>query len=216
MGDRMETNKINKVVLAYSLAAIVSVELITGLILSKGNFLLIQGTARIIDIALILMIVHFRGDGFPSIGLAPDRLFKGTVKGLIWSAGFGVITITGFSILFAAGINPFKLLHGNLPSEPVEIFLFFFVAALIAPIAEELFFRGILYGFFRRWGVVIAIMISTAIFVAMHSFSGIPVTQIVGGILFSIAYEIEKNLMVPILIHVIGNTAIFSISLLPF
>jgi hypothetical protein len=38
-------------------------------------------------------------------------------------------------------------------------------------------------------------------------------TQIVGGVLFAIAYEIEGNLMTPITIHSLGNLAIFTISL---
>jgi membrane protease YdiL (CAAX protease family) len=35
----------------------------------------------------------------------------------------------------------------------------------------------------------------------------------VGGIVFAIAYEKEKNLMVPITIHCLGNLAIFSLSI---
>jgi hypothetical protein len=42
----------------------------------------------------------------------------------------------------------------------------------------------------------------------------IPITQLVGGIVFALAYEKEKNLMAPITIHCLGNLAIFSIGLL--
>jgi hypothetical protein len=38
-------------------------------------------------------------------------------------------------------------------------------------------------------------------------------TQAVGGILFAVAYEVERSLLVPITIHVLGNLAIFSLSL---
>jgi hypothetical protein len=85
----------------------------------------------------------------------------------------------------------------------------------VAPIAEEVFFRGILYGFLRRWGVLLALILTTAIFVLAHPvFPGIPVTQMVGGIIFALAYEIEGNLMAPITIHVLGNMAIFTLSLI--
>ena len=40
----------------------------------------------------------------------------------------------------------------------------------------------------------------------------LPLTQIVGGIVFAIAYEKEKNLMVPVTIHCLGNLAIFSLT----
>ena len=44
-------------------------------------------------------------------------------------------------------------------------------------------------------------------------YPAIPVTQVVGGLLFAVAYEVEKNLMVPITIHILGNMALFTLSL---
>jgi membrane protease YdiL (CAAX protease family) len=35
----------------------------------------------------------------------------------------------------------------------------------------------------------------------------------VGGVVFALAYEKEKNLLVPIVIHISGNLAIFALSL---
>jgi len=43
---------------------------------------------------------------------------------------------------------------------------------------------------------------------------GIPLPQVVGGLVFAVAYEIEESLMVPIIIHVLGNLAIFTLSLM--
>ncbi|MBW2341949.1 MAG: CPBP family intramembrane metalloprotease [Deltaproteobacteria bacterium] len=43
---------------------------------------------------------------------------------------------------------------------------------------------------------------------------GIPLPQVVGGIVFAVAYEIEGSLMVPITIHVLGNLAIFMRSMM--
>jgi membrane protease YdiL (CAAX protease family) len=60
-----------------------------------------------------------------------------------------------------------------------------------------------------------ALLLSTAVFVVAHAiFHRIPLPQIVGGILFAVAYEKEKNLMVPITIHVLGNLAIFAIAII--
>ena len=56
--------------------------------------------------------------------------------------------------------------------------------------------------------------LSTLAFVLAHpAGSGIPLPQITGGILFALAYEKEGNLTVPITIHILGNMAIFSLSL---
>jgi hypothetical protein len=86
---------------------------------------------------------------------------------------------------------------------------------VLEPVAEEVFFRGIVYGFLRKWGVLLALVGTTAVFVAAHTLrAGIPLPQIVGGMVFAIAYEMEGSLLVPIVIHVLGNAAIFSLCLL--
>jgi hypothetical protein len=69
------------------------------------------------------------------------------------------------------------------------------VGAGVAPIAEEIYFRGLVFGYLRRWGPVAAILGSTLLFVAVHpDLQHIPFPQIVGGLLFALSYEIEKNL----------------------
>ena len=61
--------------------------------------------------------------------------------------------------------------------------------------------------------MLLALIISTLMFVLAHSVgAGFPVTQVIGGILFAVAYEVEGNLMVPITIHVLGNSALFTLA----
>jgi membrane protease YdiL (CAAX protease family) len=114
-----------------------------------------------------------------------------------------------------AGLNPADMIAANFPSIQPGLFFFLVVGGIIGPVAEEIFFRGMLYGYFRRWGMWAALLLSTAVFVVAHAiFHRIPLPQIVGGILFAVAYEKEKNLMVPITIHVLGNLAIFAIAII--
>jgi membrane protease YdiL (CAAX protease family) len=110
--------------------------------------------------------------------------------------------------------NPMVFLRNPLPVTGPDITLFFAVGGLIAPAAEEIVFRGLVYGYLRRWGVAAGLVGTTLLFAAAHMASGIPLTQIVGGLVFALAYEKEKNLMVPVVIHVLGNLAIFSLSLI--
>jgi membrane protease YdiL (CAAX protease family) len=73
-------------------------------------------------------------------------------------------------------------------------------------------FRGLIYGYLRRWGIWPALALSTLVFTLLHTgASGVPIPQIVGGLVFAAAYEIEKKLLVPITIHVLGNLALFSL-----
>jgi len=213
----MDANKIKIKTLCISIAAITFIE-VARVAISRGYFgpMMTLGVARVLETGLIIWIVIFWGKGLSSIGLAPSTISHGLKKGLIWSAGFGLVTFFGFTALFLVDIDPLTLIHTPLPGKSDEIVIYFLIGGLVAPIAEEVFFRGILYGFLRRWGVLVALILSIAIFVMAHPiFPGIPVTQVVGGIIFALAYEIERNLMVPITIHVLGNMAIFSLSLIP-
>jgi membrane protease YdiL (CAAX protease family) len=213
----METKKIELKIFFLSLAAVLLIETASILLFSEIKISPLMGTGvvRLIEIALIVLIVLAWGQGLSSIGLVTSKMINGLVRGLVWSAGFGIITFVAFIILFLMDINPFTLIHTRLPSNIDEIILFFLVGGMIGPVAEEILFRGIIYGFFRRWGFLAALILSSVMFVIAHlAISEIPITQIVGGIIFAIAYEKEGNLIVPIIIHALGNMAIFTLSLI--
>jgi uncharacterized protein len=211
----MEANKITLTTLAISIAAVFAMETVFRLAISgqAGSHLPVLGITRCMEALSLLYIAHRFEENPNAIGLSRSKMLPGLVRGLIWSVCFGLAAGFLFLVLFAVGINPLKLVRTPLPSAPRQIFIFFLVGGVIGPIWEEIFFRGIIFGFFRRWGLYAAILISTALFVLPH-YDGhhLPLTQIVGGIMFAIAYEREKNLMVPVSIHCLGNMAIFSLS----
>ncbi|MFH1629921.1 MAG: CPBP family intramembrane glutamic endopeptidase, partial [Pseudomonadota bacterium] len=201
----METGKIQINTFIVSLGAVIAVEAVARLGVRGGAHhpMMILGTVRLLEAGLILMIVLIREKGLASIGLSLKGLFPGLRRGWVWSAGFGLVVLLGGVLAYVMGINPLSLIHTPLPADPGHILLFFIVGGLIGPLTEEIFFRGVLYGFFRRWGALAAILLSTLAFVLAHPvFPAIPITQVVGGLLFAVAYEIEKNLMAPITIHV--------------
>ena len=212
----MGTNQITLKTLALSILAVFVLEAVFRLALTglSASFLPALGIVRLVE-CLLLLYISFRFEKNPNaIGLGRSQLLPGLAKGLLWSVCFGIAAGVLFLILFVAGINALKLINAALPSAPYQIFIYFLVGGVIGPIWEEIFFRGIIFGFFRRWGGLAAILISTVLFVLPH-YDGhhLPLTQIVGGIVFAVAYEKEKSLIVPITIHCLGNMAIFS---LPF
>lgn len=216
-GPGIEADKIQIKTLAICLAAVIAVEAVlrAGLRPETLHSMIFLGAVRFLDAGMIVMIVLIRERGLSAIGLSLTKTLPGLKRGLIWSAGFGLIVFLGFALIFAIGLNPLTLIHTQLPAKPGDILLFFIVGGFIGPVAEEVFFRGVLYGFCRRWGAPAAIILSTIAFVLAHPiFPAIPVTQMVGGILFAVAYEVEKNLIVPITIHALGNMAIFTLSLI--
>ena len=213
----METNKVEIKTLFITFAAIIFIEAVARIVISmsRDHLIIILGATRFLEIILIVLIVLIWGKGVSSLGLARSGMSSGFKKGLIWSAGFGTVTFFVFLILFIAGVNPFTFIQADLPENRGEIILFFFIAGVVGPIAEELFFRGIIYGFLRRWGMLFALVLSTLVFVLAHpGIPRIPLPQVIGGIVFAVAYEVEGSLIAPITIHILGNIAIFTISLI--
>jgi membrane protease YdiL (CAAX protease family) len=209
----MESKQIKIKTLAVSVLAVLVVEGISRTRLFQPSLLVI-GMARLIQIASMVCIVKAMGGDNDIIGLACSQWARGLRKGLLWSAAFGAIALCAFVLLSLAGMNVFSMIRAPLPRNFQALALLFLVGGIVAPVAEEIFFRGLVYGFFRRWGALLAVILSTALFAFAHSLRSVPFTQIVGGFLFAVAYEMEGNLLVPITVHVLGNLSIFALSAL--
>jgi len=153
------------------------------------------------------------GPGLAALGFSRAAALRGLGRGLLWSAAFGALAAAAAGVLYWAGLPAPSSGAMGLPRGTTQLVMFFAVAGLIGPVAEEIFFRGILFGFLRRWGFIPALLLSTALFAAVHPYQTLPFTQIVGGILFALAYEKEGTLLVPITIHVAGNHALFVLAL---
>lgn len=219
--DTDKTGHINSIQVIFTIGLIAGVE--AGIHYLPFEPLVQTGIARCVEIAFILWLFSAADTGLAAIGLSKKLLLPGLKKGIIWSAGFGLLAFLAGAVLFFYGINPFKLFHAGLPKTKTEIVLFYIIGGFIAPVAEEIFFRGVLYGYvkhllkrpLRQWSMPAAIVISTALFVMAHQGGvGIALPQLVGGIVFCLSYEMEKSLVTPMVIHSTGNLALFTLSFL--
>jgi membrane protease YdiL (CAAX protease family) len=213
----MEANRITVASLIVSIGAVLCVEAAAGAVAARIPLhpMILLGVIRLLETALLVLAAIIYGNGLFSVGLARSGVVSGFARGLLWSFGFGMSALVVYLILYAVGINGMTLIHTRMPRNPRAIAILFLVGGVVGPAAEEIFFRGVLYGFFRRWGVFVALTMSTFVFVVAHpGFPHIPVTQVVGGIVFAVAYEIEGRLMAPLTIHVLGNTVLFTLSLI--
>jgi membrane protease YdiL (CAAX protease family) len=203
--------------LLISTTAVIAVESVARIAIAHSTWppMIGLGLARTVQIIVLVIIIQRWAKDLPPMEISRSHLITGLKKGGIWSLSFGLAIALIFSLLWLMDVNALKIFQTSKPLTYTGVILIFIVGALIGPIAEELFFRGILYEFFRQWGFAPALIISTIFFVLPH-FAGnnIPLTQVVGGLLFAIAYEVEKNIVVPIVIHCLGNLAIFSISII--
>lgn len=82
----------------------------------------------------------------------------------------------------------------------------FFVGAIVAPIVEELIFRGLLYQWIRKHtGVIGAVVASAAIFSAVHVIPILFPALFAIGVVLALAFEWSKSLWVVITLHFLQN-----------
>ncbi len=87
-------------------------------------------------------------------------------------------------------------------------FITFIGIGILAPISEELYFRGLIHHWFReRWGMWASIIASSVFFGLAHFDSvGVLVSSFIMGIVMAYVYERTKTLWITIAIHVITNS----------
>jgi membrane protease YdiL (CAAX protease family) len=85
--------------------------------------------------------------------------------------------------------------------------LFLFLGAVTAPIAEEVFFRGFLFGMFWRAGrICLGILFTSLLFAAAHISDAYntPALLLIGICLAWLYYR-TRSLVAPIVAHVLNN-----------
>jgi membrane protease YdiL (CAAX protease family) len=173
------------------------------------------GTLRFVETVSLLVYWKSRGWGLADLGLTGRSARRGWATGAAMAAGFGALVgIAEFFGRWFWGWSFLGSIAGSSPFAP-KLAVLIAVGALLAPFFEELVFRGVLYGGFRkRLGPLWATVLVTLLFAIAHGLTArVPWVQAVGGVLFCAAYEISRSLWAPVVVHVTGNLAIF---LLPF
>ena len=85
--------------------------------------------------------------------------------------------------------------------------LFLFVTVAIAPLVEEIAFRGLLYRAWEEaWGWIPAMLASSIMFGLLHS--GFYV-QAAAGVLFVALYRRTGTLVAPVIAHAVGNACVW-------
>lgn len=96
-------------------------------------------------------------------------------------------------------------------------FLIILAAVIIAPLTEEIVFRGLVYGVLKRYtDAPFAALSSSLMFAIIHMHLGSLGPLWVLAVLFCIAYELTGCLLVPMILHMVFNsTSILLMLLMP-
>ncbi len=145
------------------------------------------------------------------LGFHSFRVIRSLIKGIMWLVAIKIFTVIYGAIAISVfGLEPPVELVQGIP----DIFgrglggliLAVFVVSIVAPIAEEAFFRGFVYPAFRkRYGVWAGIFISSFIFGLFHTRIWLIIPVVAMGAVLGFLYEQERSLGPPIALHSLNN-----------
>ena len=153
------------------------------------------------------------GHSWESLGLA--RTFNGgaslALAVFLASLGFSILYAI---VVWALGLDAMRPVQ--LPGELLDTFaqriVLFGLIVLLAPFAEEVFFRGFLLPVFSaRWGFLSGAVGVSAIFAIMHG-AGSFAPAFVSGMLFAWLYRRTRSLWNCCLAHGVQNALAFTVS----
>jgi membrane protease YdiL (CAAX protease family) len=101
-----------------------------------------------------------------------------------------------------------------ISNKNVSYVMLLVVVSVIAPVCEEIFFRGFLFqGFKKRWGVTAGILVSSALFSAAHLdlYNLLPLLAI--GWVLAYVFHKTKSLFPVIFLHAAYNLVLILILL---
>lgn len=181
-----------------------------------GNILL--GTLSFQGATWILMGVFFRQNQVAwadALGFSKKNLFSALIL-----AFFTTILILVVALwLLTVSVNLMKKIHLHPKGEaavsllaganslPMEIYLGFF-AVVLAPVAEEFIFRGLLFPFLKQRGFRKTAWVGVSLFFAfVHNDAAIFIPLFVLALALTWLYEKTDNLLAPIFAHALFNAA---------
>jgi uncharacterized protein len=202
------------VYLVISLLAGTAVGLLLGPSLaSTAGVLLILATSAAAAISSVGIVVAARSHlSAASVGLrrvGARWLLAGIGLGLVgWLLTRGVV-LTYFWVT-GDTTNPQAGLVSAAQGTRAQFGLTLLVAGLAVPFGEELLFRGVLYTWLRRWGIVIAASGSALMFGFTHGLNVVFPATVLLGLILALAYERSGSIWPGIAGHICYNLLVFS------
>jgi membrane protease YdiL (CAAX protease family) len=138
-------------------------------------------------------------------------------KSILWGVS---LLVCALPLIFAASYLASYFLHSDPTTDSQEIIQIFehsksigerlpiiLLAVVIAPVAEELAFRGYLYGVMRRYfGALPALVFTAVLFAIIHLNVPTLFPLFILSCLFTVSYEATGSLLVPMTMHALFNT----------
>jgi membrane protease YdiL (CAAX protease family) len=169
-------------------------------LLPNREMLTVLGAFFLIGLVAVIVAVAPLGKAaFPALGLRPAN-WKYPV--------FGALGTLFLSVAVSQiGIEPQGMKQViDVVREPHELILSLLLLSVLAPIVEELVFRGLLYGWIAgRWGGTPALIVSSLAFAAAHWEPAHIILVLPLGFLFGWLRRRTDSLLPSLFSHIVNN-----------
>jgi membrane protease YdiL (CAAX protease family) len=133
--------------------------------------------------------------------------FRRPTKAYFWVVPLGLVAVYAFSIVHDIIVSPKQqAIVNDFPHSALGAGMFLLVAVVMAPVFEEIVFRGFLFrGFANSWGWVWGALASAAIFGAAHLQLDVFLPLAALGFVLAWAYKKTGSLWTCITMHALFN-----------
>jgi len=118
-------------------------------------------------------------------------------------------TLTGDDSIPVERVAMMEVLGGPLWQSVLMLAL----GVVLIPIGEELIFRGVIFGWMRRWPLPVAVIVSALVFAVMHGFSVVFPVAVVLGIVTAMIYHHSGSIWPAVMLHAVNNGIAFGAAL---
>jgi membrane protease YdiL (CAAX protease family) len=186
----------------------------------------------VLAVAAIVLLVRQSGGTLVSLGLrrpeAPRDYFGlegqpgtpwaqtlGLIGGGVFASYVAIYTYVLTVHLLGFGfLEPKDQIPEDFLQKDVVVFFLAIGVVIVAPICEELFFRGFMFAGLRRaWGFFPAAVVSGLIFASAHTQLGLIIPFAVVGFILAFLYQRTRSIFVSMGMHFVFNLISFSLLL---
>jgi len=128
---------------------------------------------------------------------------------VLWFLGMGLNLIFQLILNIFWGLSPQPqqiVVHFMETLGSLDVLFYGVLVVVLGPLAEEVFFRGLLYPYLRaKMGIILAVVVSSLLFSLVHWEFWSLFPTFIAGIGFAFIFEKARTLWAPVLAHVIWN-----------
>lgn len=215
--ERKETRKtpgvgLAEILIAVGVFVLLAVGGVFGLSFLELGVVSLLALSQVV-VYMAALVAIFAAVGIRRLGVASLGFVSTTWKWILIGVGIAFasrmlafIIVPIYILITGDSSNPQEGLFEDLiAGSAFQIFLFALAIGVLAPFAEEMFFRGMVFGWLRKWGFWLSAIISAALFGAAHGINFIFPASFALGLLNAYVYEKSGSLWPAIVAHMAFN-----------